>query len=365
MTTSTGSENEGNTRIFGLDLLRALAIILVVLSHGQFLLEGTPLRGFPFIKLVDGVDLFFVLSGFLIGGIILHEINKDERYNYKSVFRFWLRRWFRTLPNYYLILIINIIIVYFGWVEEDISMFNWKFFFFVHNFIHPFYGFFWESWSLSVEEWFYFIFPLLLFFARSFIRPMQAYFIFTLAMIAIPLYLRHFAFDPRLDDFWMDVSRRKVVVFRLDSIAFGLLAAWLYYYFKLLLQKISSILFITGILLLVLFNYVDRSSGSYIGQVLQFSIVPFSVMLLLPKLASWNMKRSWLNRVITHISKISYSMYLINLGIVAALIRDNFATFYDFQGIFVYVVYWALVIGFSSLLYYYFEKPVMNLRDKF
>ena len=39
--------------------------------------------------------------------------------------RFWIRRWFRTLPNYYLVLLINIFIVYFGIIHEDFSQFNW------------------------------------------------------------------------------------------------------------------------------------------------------------------------------------------------------------------------------------------------
>ena len=63
--------NNNATRNFGLDLFRALAIVLVVLSHGKFLLNGTVLENFPFVKILDGVDLFFVLSGFLIGGILL------------------------------------------------------------------------------------------------------------------------------------------------------------------------------------------------------------------------------------------------------------------------------------------------------
>jgi hypothetical protein len=63
--------NNNTTRNFGLDLFRALAIVLVVLSHGKFLLNGTVLENFPFVKMLDGVDLFFVLSGFLIGGILL------------------------------------------------------------------------------------------------------------------------------------------------------------------------------------------------------------------------------------------------------------------------------------------------------
>ena len=127
----------------------------------NFMLEKAN-TNFPWIKLIDGVELFFVLSGFLIGGIIIKEFQNNTAFGIKQIFHFWKRRWFRTLPNYYLILLLNVIIVYFGIIKEDFLQFNWKFFFFLQNFAHHFYGFFWESWSLSIEEWFYLLFPIIL-----------------------------------------------------------------------------------------------------------------------------------------------------------------------------------------------------------
>ena len=69
---------------------------------------------FPWIPLINGVELFFVLSGFLIGGILIKTFQKDNSFGIKTISNFWIRRWFRTLPNYDLILILNIIVVYFG-----------------------------------------------------------------------------------------------------------------------------------------------------------------------------------------------------------------------------------------------------------
>ena len=145
------------SRVYGLDIMRALAIIFVVLEHGLMLQKAN--TTFPWIKLINGVELFFVLSGFLIGGMLIRIFEKSNTFGIKTMGRFWIRRWFRTLPNYYLVLLINIFIVYFGIIHEDFSQFNWKFFFFLQNFSGPFTNFFWESWSLSIEEWFYLIFP--------------------------------------------------------------------------------------------------------------------------------------------------------------------------------------------------------------
>src|SRR6185437_6603625 len=94
-----------NSRIYGLDLLRAYAILAVVASHGQsFLQPDNILRKAIGRLYTDGVSVFFVLSGFLIGSILLKTINEQE-FNSKKLLHFWIRRWFRTLPTYFLFLI--------------------------------------------------------------------------------------------------------------------------------------------------------------------------------------------------------------------------------------------------------------------
>ena len=69
------SLNTGHSRIFGLDLLRAIAILFVVIGHSSIL---APEHIKPIIRLItlDGVAIFFVLSGFLIGGILIRQIEK-------------------------------------------------------------------------------------------------------------------------------------------------------------------------------------------------------------------------------------------------------------------------------------------------
>jgi len=156
-------EKQNTTRIFGLDIVRSLAILLVLFSHVYYLIDSSNplvislsgLSGFA------GVELFFVLSGYLIGTILLRQYVADN-FSMQSVFVFLKRRWFRTLPNYYLILLINIgIAFYLGYP----SQYWYNYFFFFQNFKTYSIGFFSESWSLSVEEWTYVLLPLTLFIA--------------------------------------------------------------------------------------------------------------------------------------------------------------------------------------------------------
>lgn len=351
-------------RVFGLDVFRAVAILMVVLVHGGWLLENTRMNNFPFFKLIDGVDLFFVLSGFLIGGILLKEINKSETFGMKETFHFWKRRWFRTLPAYFLILILNYLFVKNEIIIEKIEQFNWKFFFFLQNFNAPFYDFFWESWSLSVEEWFYLFTPVLLLVLLTFLKPKISFLIVTLTMIVFPIVWRYLSIDPALDGFWFDVGIRKVVLMRLDSIAYGLLGAWLLYYHADLWKKIKWPAFFIGAAIIVFVVNYPKDSSLFYKYVIYFSLLPFGILLLLPVFSAIKTASGIIARFVVHISKISYSMYLINLALVSEVIRDNFPPSDNTDRYIKYLLYWSAVILISTLIYYCYEKPMMNLREK-
>jgi peptidoglycan/LPS O-acetylase OafA/YrhL len=356
--------NHQTVRVFGLDIFRAVAILLVVLAHGKFLLDDTRLEGFPYIKRIDGVDLFFVLSGFLIGSILLKDIHATEKFGLSALTRFWKRRWWRTLPNYYLILLVNYIIVYFGLIREDITQFNWKFLFFLQNFSTPFRGFFWESWSLSVEEWFYISTPIFLCLCLKFLRAKHSFLLTIVVMIILPFLYRIWLLNPTISETGYDLTFRKIVLTRLDSIAYGLLAAWMYYYYRTYWERFKVVSFFIGIGLLIFILNYDSPHTSFYKQAVYLTITPVFAMLLLPLAHSIKTVHGLLPKAITHISQISYAMYLINLALVAEVIRDNFPPTSEMDGFIKYALYWLLVIAGSTALYSFFERPMMNFRDK-
>lgn len=357
------------SRVFGLDLMRALAIIFVVNVHGGWILDKANTH-FPWIRFIDGVDLFFVLSGFLIGGILINIFQNTESLKLKTIWDFWIRRWFRTLPNYYLVLVLNIVVVYFGIIKEDFTQFNWKFFLFLQNFSKPFYDFFWESWSLSIEVWFYLLFPIILgllyfgfkkFKVRKSLIFLMAIFLFLL----IPFLLRYFKaskFD--VDAFWLGVKIFKVVIYRFDGIALGLLAAFIKYWCPNFWFKSRNISFLTGILISYTILYTNWLPNDFSTKVFKILFQSIGCFLLLPKFDSIKKAPPIITQIFTHISLISYSMYLINLALVSEIIRDNFPPRGPLTAYALYLFYWFVVIIVSTLLYKYYEKPIMDLRDK-
>jgi len=354
-----------NKRIYGLDVYRAIAIILVVQEHGSFMLKGTFLHNFPWIRLIDGVELFFVLSGFLIGSILIKIIhNNNYKLSSNNIFTFWKRRWFRTLPNYYLILIVNIILVKYSIINGDIDQFNYKFFLFLQNFSQPFYGFFWESWSLSIEEWFYIFLPISLFLVLIFNRTHKGILIVIIILILLPLFYRIINSSENVDAFWWDVKFRKVILMRLDTIIYGVLAAYIKFYHRVFWKKSAIILFVSGLIMALAIPYIHREPNDFFSKTFYFNLTSIAAMLLLPFADSIKKFKTSIGKIVIHISLISYSMYLINLALVVQVITKNFPILNPTDGLIKYFIFWIIVIVSSSMLYHYFELPMMRLRDK-
>jgi peptidoglycan/LPS O-acetylase OafA/YrhL len=138
-----------------LDVLRALAIVLVVAYH-LFQMSPVPLPAVMSVATFGqyGVDLFFALSGWLIGTLFWRE---QARFGNVNLWRFWARRWMRTIPPY----LVALLLAWPAAFAQRREPFDWGYLLFVQNYyaVQPF---FLVSWSLCVEEHFYLLLPLLL-----------------------------------------------------------------------------------------------------------------------------------------------------------------------------------------------------------
>ena len=149
--------SSATSRAVGPDLLRACAILLVMLQH---LPKAAAPAWLILIKPYGwmGVDVFFVLSGYLIGGQLLRPIARGET---PDLQRFWASRAFRILPAFLVILALYTLLP--GFTDGEGVQPLWRFLTFTMNLGLDYTkaGNFSSAWSLCVEEWFYLTLPLL------------------------------------------------------------------------------------------------------------------------------------------------------------------------------------------------------------
>lgn len=355
-------------RVFGLDVLRALAISFVLLTHGSslFVFQGfhgpliDKVLGYSAVGAFLGVEIFFVLSGFLIGSILLSLAPKFH--DGKTLHNFWQRRWLRTLPNYFLFLGLNI------WYFNDrygIRFDLTPYFFFLQNWSSPQRYLFLESWSLAVEEWFYLLFPLAIFVLHKKITYNKTFLIAVLIFILVPSFMRFYWLNSGYSD-W-DSEFRKIVILRLDSVIYGVLAAWV----KLNQPKIwEKIRFVSLVLGLSICAWIIRyllTSGvdTDFAKTFLFSLTSLGSALLLPFADQWNVVReNFFTLIFRYTAYWSYSLYLVNLLIVQ-LIAERLELMREISKmdmIVALVVFFVSCFLLSAIVYYFWERPFMNLR---
>lgn len=364
-------------RILGLDLMRTTAILLVVFHHGFAILS------FQFIPLPDGVDIFFVLSGFLIGGIIIKSLEKNKGFTLHDLKVFWFRRWFRTLPAYWFTLFLNVVLYFFinlqeKSVKETVKLIVikdklWQFIFFGQNLFGnlktPFFS---ESWSLSVEEWFYLLLPIILLLSLKIgFLQYRAVFLSIIIIIVSPMVARYFLSDIHTQGTWLPT--RMIVIMRLDGIGLGVLMAYIKRYKSTIWNKMAGfkIFILIGMIIFYGSFYLVHENYSYFNSITLtnlffYTITSLGVMIALPALSKMTLSHTIFDKIVTSISLISYSMYLINLSLIIKIIQiftPNDAS--ELNKFLLYVCYWVITIGLSFFMYKYIEQPFMALRDKY
>lgn len=356
----------------GLDLLRAIAILMVLFSHTANLLPFPANINrdlFDFFGYM-GVEFFFVLSGYLVGGILFVQFEKFGIHG-KSIYHFWIRRWFRTLPAYYLALLVYLGLDYFSlgvrWWEYP---FVANYLFFGQNWFQPHPLFFPIAWSLSIEEWFYLLLPFWVMLGYHWWGSNQRKWIrWTGAILLLYPLLRILAGWNGAD--W-DYDIRMRVPLRFDALLMGVFS-WLFLKKYVLTAMQKRRLGWMGILLgLGTSAFFFMGKVPYLGgdQFLirshYFSLVSLAVALCIPWLSDPQRETgAWWAGIVRFISRISYSLYLSHVfSIYLATTLVNKWVGGPSNGL-KWIFSWGLSVLVAALMYRFYEKPMMDIRDRF
>lgn len=294
-------------RVANLDLLRAVAITLVVLTNAA--VEGLApggLWGRVAASGWVGVDLFFVLSGWLVGGLYWREL---ARFGDVGLGRFWARRWLRTIPAY---LVALHLVFAAKWALSDGTLaYDPRYLLFVQNYeAHmPYWGL---SWSLCVEEHFYLALPLVLGLATR-VRGGVPLLLGVAALASLAA--RVLTVPDGADPSGLHYTATHM---RLEGLALGVAASWVYYrrpaWWPGLARAaraaaVPGLLFVAAVPLLPL-DVLNR--WAYAGVDLAFAAVLVAVV-------TWRALPGAESRVVQAVAVASYSVYMTQSAALEAV----------------------------------------------
>jgi peptidoglycan/LPS O-acetylase OafA/YrhL len=354
----------------GLDHLRALAILLVLLYHYCKLFphpEWTEILGsFGWV----GVDLFFVLSGFLIASQLFEGIKENNSVNLRE---FYFKRFFRIIPAY-----LAVVFLYFAvpiFKEREGLAPLWKYLTFTQNlgldlktqraFSH--------AWSLCIEEQFYLLFPLILF-GLTFIRKRKVMlwgllilFLGTalLRLLSWNLFVAPFEGDPLFGLNWSKYLYYPTYN-RLDSLLVGVSLAAISKFLpktKQFFDRNYLTFLIAGLVLITVAYLVCKEQASFNASIFGFSLVALAfgcitVAALSPHcfLFKYGSRVTWL------IALLSYSTYLLHKGVIH--LTQDFCNEHGLPPNSSPVFWFSMLATFIAAagLYLLIERPFMKLR---
>lgn len=368
-------------RVPGLDTLRSAAILAVIFFHvlGYGGADKLPAWFVPVARFGwMGVDLFFVLSGYLIGSQLLRPYRDGQ---HPSVWRFYRNRFYRVLPAYFAVLALYLCIP--GWREEPVLSPLWQFFTFTLNLFIDYAraNAFSHAWSLCVEEHFYLILPLLVVgmmrkpSLRRTIVLISALVLFGIAVRAFLLfhYLQPMARSGGPAALFYLTHIYYPTYSRLDGLIAGVVLALIKTFRPRWWSALSAhghAAALAGVSLVALSAWLsaDRfesfTGSGAVGTVFAYPILALGFALLTASAMSAN---GLLSRVrvpgATLIATLAYSLYLTQKELIHLV--DVWFPWLARRGCYAWFAgYFICCLAVAGALYLCIERPFLRLRDR-
>jgi len=370
---SSGSVQE-TSRVNGLDTLRSVAIVLVFMYHYQVFVSHEATFGWGSTVGWVGVDLFFVLSGYLIGNQIFSGIAKGQRFSLRF---FYARRFLRTLPNYYFILALYFLLPALMGGKEPPPL--WKFLLFVQNmWLTPGTAFS-HAWSLCIEEQFYLLFPLLVVLGLRLAKTVKTGWWLLLLLVIFGITIRSFFWlgygleSGNIDAYYPNVYYSSFC--RFDEFLPGIAVAMLKNFHPGIWSRLvtkGSLSFWFGMLASGLmlygvneFYYIENYGYGYFMSGFGYSLLAVAFSILLISALS---PGSLLHRLkipgAARLAAYSYAIYLSHKPL--AFILKNILEPYQLPSALLVMIIASACVLVGWLMYRFIETPFMHYRaEKF
>jgi peptidoglycan/LPS O-acetylase OafA/YrhL len=346
-------------RLASLDFLRGMAAFLVVIPH-FFVFEKIGVQTFEAISIL-GVEIFFVLSGYVLAPQILFILNSENRFRNLKIFL--IRRWMRTIPAYLIALICISVFSHRLWSPDF-----FRYLVYAQNLWRQLNtdDYFSIAWSLSVEEWFYITFPvfLILFLELTRRKNLGTAIVAAASFIVLITIARSMLGDYQN---WGPAVRR-AVAFRIDSIAYGFVLYIAVNRTSFDIRKIPApLIWLAFAIIAVAGVFVTTSIGNnqsfWLETLFPFYAAIFGAACIICALRADALFVS--HKKLAHLGfflgRISYSVYLFHLIVLTAIAGK-------FSGLPIPLLF-CLVIGttvmLAYLMYTAIEAPILAARPRF
>jgi peptidoglycan/LPS O-acetylase OafA/YrhL len=400
--------------IKSLDGMRGIFCVVVIIAHWKL--------AFPILPIGwEAMQVFFVMSGFLITRILLHEKGRQESFKPYAK-SFFMKRVFRIFPLYFGYLILTTIARFALQGNEFVQtqtqelqhsgvwlytyLYNFKTWFNFHAGV-PFEdtAFFSHLWSLSLEEQFYVVFPFIIYFLNGkVLKTVIA------AMVITPIFLKTFGYPYLMsvnpDETWSILLIYRNIVFQFDSLAIGAAAAIFNFAWIKRVNLWFWILF--AVMMVIQILHFDMVRDSFTD----LSAIPFDIFItdgqlnwlgyihflghpellhfghqyiyVMPLVNVWcflmvlsarrgNPVMPWIleNKFVVYLGKISYGLYVYHFGLIILFLKliktvtkQNPGDLPYLIQFLLFFVFMAILILISEISFKYFEMYFLKMKDK-